>query len=180
MSDDRPVQLGLLPGFDEPAGSIKGYVPADYADETTPPSQSSPDAWIVTLKDGRFALAPADALEILADTLGAKGDERPIPHLLADGDAIEFLRLTDYGGAILNVEEGGGWRVSRDMPAGATQVCADNDPDAIADSVETLVDLLEPDPAHSYRYDLSYYDWSGEIAYRFDAADKRFVLVEGN
>ena len=163
MSDTGVVQMGLFPGFDEPAGGVvKGYVPLIYADETAPEPRSTPDAWLTMLENGW----PAIAGELVDDE-----NARPIE----GGEVVHFLRLTDHGSAILTIEEDAGYTVTRDMPAGV-QVCIDNDPETIAGSVEALVAEFDPEPGE---YRLFYYEWSGEIPYRFDAAGKRFVLVDG-
>jgi hypothetical protein len=160
MSD--AVQLSLLPGVDEPAGgTVKGYVPAIYCDEVSPTPRAMPDGWLITLPNGLPALA------------GEFVDEEDA-RALADGEIVKFLRLTEYGNAILTVDGALEYRTSRDMPSDATHVCADHDPDAMSDSVEQLVEQMDYKPGE---YALAYYDWSGEIAYRLDAAGRRFVLA---
>lgn len=176
------LQLALFPGIkDASCGIVKGYVPACYLDAVTPIPRETPDAWLVSLKDGSPAICPAHLIELVADKYEADGESRPHLWAVEDGEVVSFSQLTEYGDTILEFEPGGEWTIGRDMPAGRDiMVCADGDADTIAHSVEDLADLLadDHDPAHTYRYDISYYHWSGEIPFRFDATNKRFVAVE--
>lgn len=108
----------------------RGWVPTEYVDEVSPPNRASPDAWIVRLADGAFALAgPEDG-----DDPGA---------ILRDGETVLFDWQEDHGDGEIKQRTGDDGKpelyADPPMPADATHVWLPFDYDSISNSVANLV-----------------------------------------
>jgi hypothetical protein len=149
------------------------WLPTEYQDEATPPPRETPDAWITKLDDGAPALAACNED-------GAPDNGYSRPWRLTDGQVVAFQEYTDFGEAMLTVAEDGAWTVDRPQPVGANCVRIDYDyvGENLEDAVKTGWGMGEALPAGIYNVD--YYAWTDDVAFRFDAASRCFVRIEQN
>jgi hypothetical protein len=162
------------------------WYPADWVDETCPPSKASPGDFIVAV-DGAFELGyvrdTAAPGKIAAEY--AELYNKP----LAIGDVVNFLTCDRLGDVEVTFHRDGTMVVQGSLPSPYNVVIVNHDSDMLYDSVDELVaQLKSPDqwcnPAE-YIFDkdedtaqatLSFALWSDLLPHLFEIADGKPVF----
>lgn len=105
------------------------WLPKDYQDEVIPPPRNSPNDWIVRLPGDAYGLAPAD-------------EEYGDPHVLKDGDIVEFDWTVYHGQASFFVADDAdrNWWIDVDepkVPEGGYMIVAEH-----CNAIDTMQDGL--------------------------------------
>ncbi len=158
------------------------WLPTKYQDEIIPPARATPDAWIMRLADGAYALAAADYAWV-----DGKPDVEP-NELLKEGSIVEFEWHEIYGIWLLTFSrsDAGGlsWKLDSPEPAvspgGLLLVAEEGDFESATDSLESFVEdcRFYDEPRDGDTKSVVFYAWSLPIPHVFRAG--AFVIVQGH